>query len=166
MVSYRSGWVAIVLATGVALSTLPAAADHAETGQKRALIEQRMKQVRAKLLRDEVGLDAATAEKVERIMNRSAPERRKLHMELQKHRHALGDLLKKDSNDQAAYRRAIAGIRAAQHKLHQKRQQELDAIGKLLTPKQQAKFMQAVRSATRNLRQEMRRYHERKGNKP
>lgn len=127
---------------------------------KRAQVEARMKQVRSEILRKEVGLDASKATDIEKILDKSAAEKKKLQLELRTHRHAMRELLQADSNDQAAYTKAIRGLRGAQTKLHALRDRELDEISKQLSPKQQAKFVHALWQTEKKLRKALSDYRE------
>lgn len=146
----------LLITLSVALAAPAALAQPKGAADKRAKVEARMKELRGRVLKKEVGLDDAKAAQVEKVLSKYAPERKKLQQEAQKHRRAIRDLLKKDSNDQAAYERAIKGLRAAQNKLHALREKELDELSKLLTPKQQAKLAVAIRRLQAKLRRRMR----------
>ncbi len=125
-------------------------------GDKRAKVEARMKQLRGRVLRSQVGLDEKKAAEVEKILAKHAPRRLELRKEMQTHRRQLRELVKKDSNDQAAYQKAIQGLRAVQKKLHAQREKELDELAKVLTPKQQAKLLIAVRRLENQVRTRLR----------
>jgi len=113
------------------------------------------------VLRSEVGLDDKKAAEVEKILAKHAPQRKKLQKEAQTQRQALRALVQKDSNDQAAYDKAIQALRAAQKKLHAQREKEVDELAKVLTPKQQAKLLIATRKLQTKLRKRVREFEDR-----
>lgn len=133
---------------------LPARADAGKPqkdAEKRAQIEARIKQVRSDILRKEVGLEPSKADAAEKILERHAVERKKLAAEQQARRQALATLLESDSNDQAAYAKAVKSLRAGHAKLVALRDREFDELGHLMTPKQQAKFLASVHHAQQKL---------------
>ncbi len=158
--------VALLSALAVAA---PAFAQGAGKGgpppDKRAQVEQRMQQVLHKVLRDRVGLDEKKAAAVEKILDKNAKAERTLRQEQRTHRQALRALLKADSNDQAAYKKAIAGLRSSQQKLQAMHQRELDEVARILTPKEQAKFLVAVTRMRQKLGQALGRYRQQHGKK-
>lgn len=121
--------------------------------EKRAEVESRIKQIRARVLRQEVGLTEEKARKVEAIMDRFQAERRPLREKIRAHRQAIARLLQADSNDQAAYSREIAGLRDAHRKLQASREHELDELQRILSPKEQAKTAAAVQKMRRKIRE-------------
>jgi hypothetical protein len=127
--------------------------DHEE---KRAKVEARLKQLHRDLLRKDVGLDDKKAAEAERVLDRYAPERRKLKQEQREHRAALRALLESDSNDDAAYARAVKGVREGQKKLLALNERESLELAKLMTAKQQAKYLHAVQKLRRELRRKVR----------
>jgi Spy/CpxP family protein refolding chaperone len=131
---------------------------HARGGpeQKRAEIQQRLKQLRHELLLKEVGLDAAKAASVERGLDKYAAERRSVRDRIEQHRSTLRKLLDANSNDQQAYTAAIRGLREAEKQRGTLRERELDEIGKLLTPKQQAQLMRGTERLKRRLAHRLR----------
>lgn len=155
--------VAMVTALGVAAPAFAQGKGGAPPPDKRAQVEQRMKQVLHKVLRDRVGLDEKKATAVEKILEKNAKTERTLRQEQRKHRQELRALLKADSNDQAAYKRAITGLRASQKKLQAIHEQELDQVGRILTPKEQAKFLVAVTRMRQKLGQALGKYRQQHG---
>ena len=159
MTAFSKRLWSIALAGAVSIS-LPGLAyargpDHAPR-QKRAEIEQRLKQLRHDLLRKEVGLDENKAITVERTLDKYLAEKKKLKEQAITHRRALRKLLDSDSNDQAAYTNAIRGLREAEKQKHALREREIDELAKLLTPKQQAKLMRATHRMKRQLEHRVR----------
>lgn len=148
-----AAFAALTLTLGVASS---AAAKPKGPHDKRAQVEQRIKQARGEILRKHVGLDDAKAKEVEAILDKHAPERKKLQGQMREARKTVRALLQADSNDQAAYARAIADYRSAEKKLDALREKEYDELAKKLTPKQQAKLVVAIRKMQGKIRQHMR----------
>lgn len=133
-----------LLALALLVAAVPASAQGKGAEDKRAKVAQRLKQLRAKVLRQEVGLDEKKAEAAQKVLLKYEPERRKLQRQHQEHRRELRDLLQSDSNDDAAYKKSIDGFRSTQKKLNALRDKEMDEIAKLITPKQQAKLYAAL----------------------
>jgi Spy/CpxP family protein refolding chaperone len=142
---------ALAAAMGLALPGLAHARGPDHDPQKRAVIEQRLKQLRHDMLRKEVGLDEKKATVVERVLDKYMAEKRKLREQAVTHRRALRQLLESDSNDQQAYTTAIRGLRDAEKQKQSLKERELDELGKLLTAKQQAKLMRATHRLKRQL---------------
>jgi Spy/CpxP family protein refolding chaperone len=150
---YRYGLILLAL-----LVASPAFADHERDPAKRAEVEQRVRQMRSEVLRKQVGLDDKKAQEVEVILDQFHAERRQLSEELRKHRHALRDLVSKDSADRGAYARALSGIQAAEDKLHMLHKRQHQALAKLMAPKEQAKFELAIHQMRRRLRKALQKY--------
>jgi len=150
-------WLAALLATvSLLLAPTPAFAEPKQAGDKKAKIEERRAKVRARVLK-EVGIDEAKGKQVEKVLLKYEPERQKQLKAQREYRNTLRDLLRQDSNDDAAYKKALDGLRSAQKKLFTAREKELDELGKLLTAKQQAKLFATL--------QHMRRQFGRRGGK-
>ncbi len=147
--------VAALLSAGLVL-TAPGAA-HAQKPDRAAQVQKRIQQARARLLRNKVGLDEKKAVEVEGILDRHAKERKALQKQMREHRRTVTSLLSADSNDQPAYSRAIAGFRSTDKKLRALRDKELDALAKVLTPKQQAKLVVAAKQMQKEIRARMQR---------
>lgn len=132
---------------------------HRETAaaDKRAKVKGRLKQIRAQMLRKRVGLDEATAARVEAVFESHKQERNQQQQRLRNNRKAIMDLVKSDSNDQAAYARAIAEERGAEQALARIRNAQTDELAKILTPKQQAKLTLALRQLQKRLRNALKR---------
>lgn len=140
-----------LLALTLVLCALPAQAEGKRAEEKRAKVEQRLKQVTAKILRQEVGLDDQKADEVMKVLVKHQVERRTLQQQHRQHRKAIGELLQSDSSDEAQYKKSIDGFRTTQKKLNGLRDREMDEIAKLITPKQQAKLFRALERMRRKL---------------
>jgi Spy/CpxP family protein refolding chaperone len=150
MVSVKSvAWLASLLAAvSLLLAPTPAFAQPKEGGDKKAKIEERRAKVRARVLR-EVGIDEAKGKQVEKVLLKYEPERQKQLKAQREYRKTLRDLLSQDSNDDAAYKKALEGLRSAQKKVFTAREKELDELAKLLTAKQQAKLFATLQRMRR-----------------
>ena len=127
-----------------------------EDDEKRAKVEQRLKQLRRDVLLKEVGLDEKKATDAERILDKYAVERKKLQRELRTQRRALKQLFDEDSNDQAAYARSLKTMRDTQKRLGSVQEREIDELSRLMTPKQQAKFLRAIQQVKRKIARRLR----------
>lgn len=145
----------LLLGMFVTLAATPKA--EAQPADRAARVEARKKEVRARLLRNKVGLDESKAGQVEKILDQHAKERKALQQERMRHQQKLKQLLQADSNDQKAYSTAISGFRTADKKLRALRDKEMDALAKVLTPKQQAQLAVAAKQVQRDIRQRMQR---------
>ena len=154
----RAGNLLRIGAVGVVLSMSGPAWAENKSPDKQAEVQSRMKALVGKMLRQEVGLDEKQARAVEQILDQFKPERRRLRAELRTQRQKLRELLQKNSDDQRAYQAALKQFRETQKKLQSLRERELDAVGKELTPKQQAKFMQSLRRLQRRLNKALEHY--------
>lgn len=131
---------------------------HGTPEQKRAQVEARMRQIRLDILQKEVGLDAEKTRVVAALLERHGAERRKLQGALQSERRTVEELLETDSNDQAAYARALRAVRTRHAQLAAQRERELENVSRHMTPKQQAKFLSALRRVHKKLRTLLRDY--------
>lgn len=141
--------VLLAMLVAFVLASAPGTAS-AEKKDQRAKVEARRAEVRARILR-EVGIDEALGKRVEAVLRKYEPERKKLLGEQRGHKQAIKKLLRDDSSDEQAFKKAIEGLRSTQRKLHATREKELDELAKLLTPKQQAKLAAALLRLRRHM---------------
>lgn len=151
------GIVPIALALSLAA---PAFAQGGGRAAQRARVAQRLERIRGEVLRKRVGLDEQKARAVERILDSHDAERRRLKSAMRSERRVLAALLRQDSNNQAAYARAIQGLRSAEIGRQNLKQREFVQISRWLTPKQQAKLLIALRRMETRLRQAARQYRQ------
>lgn len=111
----------------------------------------RMKAHFAEVLRKDVGLQEERAQQVEAIFARQHKGARALHESMRGHREALRALLEADSNDQAAYAKALDGIEKSRESMRVHRKAGLDEARKLLSPKEQAKLLRAMHQGRRKM---------------
>lgn len=94
---------------------------------------------------ERAGISKQKAEQIKKAMEKFKAQEKAIRDDMQKQRAALQKLLKADSNDQAAYKKALDAMAANQKKraaLKDSRQKEL---AKILTPKEMAKLLGAGR---------------------
>jgi Spy/CpxP family protein refolding chaperone len=127
--------------------------------QKRAKFIAKMKQKRAKILRGKVGLSEKKAQRVEQMMDTFHKQRRTIKKSMRASHKELRALLKGDSNDQAAYKRAVDTLVAGKAKIETLKRQQINGLRKVLTPKEQAKAMMAVHRMKRHMHRFMRKMH-------
>ncbi len=132
---------------------------------KKQQIQQRLRELRKRVLRQNVGLDEKKAERVERILDESAPKRKKLKKHVHHHQQIVMHLLQADSDDERAYVSALTEIRRAQVKMHELEQQEFEALSKQLNPKQLARLMVALHQMKKKVRARMREQRQRRPRK-
>ncbi len=149
---HKLSWLVFGLAVALAAPSAWAQKDAA-----RAKVEQRIEKIRGEVLRKKVGLDEAKAKQVEKLLDKYEPQRQAAQKQMREKQRTLGALLKADSNDQQAYKNAIKGYRDADKKLRAVRDKEFDEVAKLITPKQQAKLVVALRKMQAKIRSAMRR---------
>jgi Spy/CpxP family protein refolding chaperone len=114
---------------------------------------------RAKMLREEVGLDDKTAATVERILAKYRPDRKAQADIVDSEQRKLNAMLELDSNDQAAYAKSIRAMLDARQKLQELQRKQADDLTKVLTPKQQAKLARAIGETRAAMRQKRGRGH-------
>jgi len=131
------------------LVTAPAFAEPSAT---KVEAQARFKQTRAEILRKRLGLDEKKALEVEKVLDKYAPERKKLRGAMRDQQRALRELLKSKSDDQAAYKRALDALTDNLTRLNTLGQQEQTELSRLMTPKQQAQLLEVMGKARRGLR--------------
>ncbi len=104
----------------------------------------RMQRVRSRVLREKVGLSDDKASKVEAILDRYAPERRKISLKIREGRQKLKALMVLNSEDQAAYKGALDEVRTNRRALQGLMERAFDEIAAQLTPKEQGRLFLAL----------------------
>jgi Spy/CpxP family protein refolding chaperone len=115
----------------------------------------RIKEIRNRVLREHVGLDAARAQQVEAVLDKYHAERRLARQEIATQQREIRRLLDQNSEDQAAYAKALTAAEAARQRLHVIDRAQHAELAKILTPKQHAKLEAAVRRMQRKLHRAM-----------
>ena len=108
-------------------------------------MHEKMTKMRARLLRDRLGVDVVIVGQIEEILRTYDPQRHELHKKKHLAHQTIRELLHNDSNDQAAFERVLADMRAAHVGLSKLRTEEMDRLAEILTPKQQAKLALAFK---------------------
>ncbi len=137
-----------VLASVIGLSLLaapafaapPAKARHAATAKKRQANPQRRDQRRAKALKA-AGVDDARAKKALATMKQFDAERKAVRESTKSARQAVRKLVQTKSTDENAYRTALTSLNAARKKLQSIQDREINALGQILKPSEQAKLL-------------------------
>ncbi len=145
--------VVLTLAAAVLLSAAPAMAQ--PTGK--ADVQKRLAKARRKLLKKKVGLTSAKIKQVESTFATFRAKRTKLQKQKKTHRRALRKLARSDSDDQAAYKKAIDDFLATRKAIRSLEDDQMAALRKILTPKEQVKLLQASMKLKRQLRKARRR---------
>ena len=128
-----------------------------------AQIEKKLQKVRARLLREHVGLSEEKARKVEAIFDHFAPRAREIEARVRDAKETLRYLFETDSNDQKAYADALAKLRRSKEAMQTIRARQFEEIQKILLPKQQAKLLFALKKMQRRVRQAMKQQQQGKG---
>ncbi|MBI5609613.1 MAG: hypothetical protein HY902_12140 [Deltaproteobacteria bacterium] len=123
--------------------------------QRRAQMQQRMKEMRAQLLRREAGLDEASAQKAEKVLDGFDADRQKGHRDVGEARRGLADLAQSDSKDEGAYKKALDALIAANRAQQDLRSRELDELRKVLSQRETAKVLLSLERMQQMMRQEM-----------
>jgi|ERR1041385_1735499 Spy/CpxP family protein refolding chaperone len=130
-------------------------ADPAPGAGGRADVEQRMHKARARLLRERVGLSEAKAQKVESVLDKYAPERKRLLASMRDARQKLRALVTLKSDDQNAYRTNLDELRKSRQGLLDLMQKAFTEVSKDLSPKEQALLYLALDKVRMKFRDEM-----------
>jgi Spy/CpxP family protein refolding chaperone len=109
------------------------------------LDDTRFQKMQGRLLREKVGLSDAEAAKVEAVFAGDREAHQKLRDQMREAHKTLRQLLKEDSNDMAAYSKAIAALEDTKAQMEGLMEAHKVEISKILTPKQQAKLMLAMK---------------------
>ncbi len=135
--------------------------DGKPNAERRAKFHKKMKERRAKLLRDKLQLPESRAAQVEKALDAFRAKRKPLRKAMHQHHKTLRKLLKDDSNDQQAYTKVLADLMSTRKQLKALQDAQIEGLRQLLTPKQQAQMM----VAHHKMRRHMMRRHMRRGGK-
>lgn len=102
---------------------------------------------RAQVLRRQVGLSDERASKVEKVLDKMAPERDKVQGDIREARKTLATLLHSKSKDQKAYGRALDQLYRGHRTLQAIRDREYEALKQVLEPREQALMLRALERA-------------------
>ena len=151
--------VVLWLAAAVLLSAAPASAQPND----KAAIQKRLVKARRKLLEKKVGLTPTKIQQVESTFAKFSAKRAKLQKTKKAQRRALRKLARSDSDDQAAYKKAIDDFLATRKAIRSLEDDRLTALRKILTPKEQVKLLHASMKLKRRLKKARRRARRAKG---
>jgi Spy/CpxP family protein refolding chaperone len=104
---------------------------------------EKMKMMRAKVLREVVGLDETRAAEVEAAMDGFFEQSRSLHESMRENMERLAELVKNDSNDDGAYQDTLEALRLTHEAMNDLRKEQMSSMKTLLGPKEQAKLLLA-----------------------
>lgn len=91
-----------------------------------------------------MGLSDEKASKVEAILDRYAPERRRISLQIRDGRQKLKALIVLNSEDQAAYKGALDEVRTNRQAMQTLMERAFNDIATQLTPKEQARLFLAL----------------------
>jgi hypothetical protein len=107
-------------------------------------MQQRMLRIRSRVLREKVGLADDKAARVETILDRYAPERRRISLKIRDGRQKLKALMVLNSEDQTAYKSALDEVRTNRSALQGLMERAFNEIAMQLTPKEQGRLFLAL----------------------
>ena len=105
---------------------------------------------REKMLQDKVGLDAVKAKKVAAALEAHKTARKPLRAEIKAAFEALDKLAKDPKADDAALTAASARVSTAREKLHALELQQKGELEKLLTPRENARWVLTTRKGKKH----------------
>lgn len=138
---------------------------HTNRQERRRALNERLAGMRRQILSDQVGLDGARKDLVEKVLLKFNTRKSEITQRMHANQVRIRHLLAEDSQDQAAYRQGLSEIQKAWEEIHRLRSEEVAELGKLLTPKEQAKFGLALQRVQRSLRSALHRNQERASDK-
>ena len=116
----------------------------ADDGVPAADVDLRVQEVRSRIIRVEAGIDAASATRIEAVLDGYQEEQRGRDGEVRQARRELNRLLREDSQDQDAYARALARLSKAHESAHEMRHARFEAIVENLQPRDAARLLHAL----------------------
>ena len=126
-------------------------------GQMGEKLHERMKELRGRILKKRVGLDAERIDEVEAILQKGDQERKGLHRAMRESHEKLRHLIKADADDGASYEAAVGTLLKSRQRLHEIQHGELERLRQLLSPKEMGKLVMALH----RLKKRVKRMHER-----
>ena len=146
-----------VLVVTAAVMALPqvATAEPSALGPPHAHYQERLREVRGKVLRQQAKFDEAAAVKTEKVLNQFDEDRKAAHGREADARKALSALVKADSRDEKVYKDALDALVVAHEAVVKLRVRELEELRKSLGQRDAARVVVALPAIQRELRQEM-----------
>lgn len=126
-------------------------------GQMGEKLHERMTELRVRILKKRVGLDATRIDEVESILQKGDVERKALHRAMRESHQKLRQLIQADADDGPSYESSVNTLLQSRKRLHELQHGELDRLQSLLSPKEMGKLVMALH----RLKKRMRRLHER-----
>lgn len=123
---------------------------------------RRLEKLRNRVLKRKVGLSDEKVAQVVTILEGQQAERHALQKKIRASRKAIGALFRSDSEDQQAYAKHLDELQDAHRSLAELRDEQIDELGKVLEPKQQAKLFRAMEMVKRRFEKRRRNRRERK----
>lgn len=134
-------WLLVPLALSV---TAPAWADPPPSGpspdHSGGRFREKMQEMRSHMLRERVGLTEEKAKRVEAILDKYAPERKRAHEALRAAREDLRALVDSKSEDENLYRKMLADVRTKRKAMQDLMDRAFNDVAKELTSKEQARL--------------------------
>lgn len=152
----RASVFAALVATVVVTVSMPADPQPGKKIERQG--HKRLERLRERILRKKVGLSDDKVDEVVALFQAQEAERGRLEKEMRASRRALGELLRSDSDDQAAYQTELTRLREAHQSLDGLREKQLAELATILEPKEQAKLLRAMELVRR-------RFERRRGNR-
>jgi len=134
-------WMLVPLALSVVAPAFAAPPAPSASSER---VDQKKREMRGRMLRDRVGLSDDKARRVEAVLEKYGPERKRVHSALRDAKEKLRSLVAGKSDDQAAYRAALDQLRSSRKALLDLMERAFGEVSKELTPKEQAKLFLAL----------------------
>ena len=153
----RARWLLLAVLVALPAALLipalepPAQAQPAGKGPKGQKGRERVAMLRQRLFQKKLGLDDAKASKVEAILRDHVTKQREAKQRMRAASRTVRRLLREDSDDQQAYRAALAELTSAQTALEKLRSEHMAELDAVLTPKQQAQLIESLHKIRRHL---------------
>lgn len=101
---------------------------------------EKMEAMRSRMLRERVGLTDEKAKRVEAILNKYAPERKRAHEAVRTAREDLRTLIDSKSEDENLYKNALQSVRDKRKAMQDLMDRAFNEVAKELTPREQARL--------------------------
>lgn len=140
----RRRWMLVTAALAFAAPAFGESPPPSASADRGGHFEQRVHEMRSRVLRERIGLTEDKARKVEAILDRYAPERRRVATRMREALKKLRALTASNSDDQAAYRGALGQVRASRKALQELMDRAFTEVAKELTPREQVRLFLAL----------------------
>lgn len=119
-------------------------------------MKQRIEKMRSKLLRNRVGLSEERARKVEQVFERFEPTHKKVRKQLRMAKKSLRELIRSNSQDNAAYDKALEDMRNARIGMDNFHDQINGALKVEMNGRERAILFMAMKRMQQRIKQRMR----------